>query len=73
MIDEMATLLNAKQVEMRAYCVKSFDEISNEWKSVLIKVGWNKDFIEKLPKETSKKTKFGTDEAALEVDQSTRG
>ena len=32
MIDEMATLLNAKQVEMTAYCFKSFDEISNESK-----------------------------------------
>ena len=40
MIDEMATLLNAKQVEMRAYCIKSFGEISTESKSMLIKVGW---------------------------------
>ena len=40
MIDEMATLLNAKQVEMTAYCIKSVDEISNESKSMLIKVDW---------------------------------
>ena len=50
MIDEMTTLLNAKHMEMRAYCIKSFDEISNESKSMLIKV----DFIEKLPKENLK-------------------
>ena len=32
MINEMATLLNARQVEMTACFIKSFDEISNESK-----------------------------------------
>ena len=73
MIDEMATLLNSKQVEMTAYRIKSFDEISNESKSMLIKVGWKWDFIEKLPKETSRQTKSGAHEAGLEVHQSTPG
>ena len=59
MVDGMATLLTAKQVEMTAYCIKSFDESSNESKSMLIKVGWKKNFIEKLPKETSRQTKSG--------------
>ena len=59
MIDEMATLLNARHVEMTACCIKSFDEISDESKSMLIKVGWKKDFIEKLTKETSRLTKSG--------------
>ena len=46
-LKQIAIGVNKMDCELAGYQKNRYDEISNEMTSVLIKVGWKKDFVEK--------------------------